>query len=207
MLIANMEPLVVLYFDGFLRVSLTEYDLSSKDPLAHLTNTHLAQNSLEDNDELTDEDRHEAMNEQMWNYERFQQHMIDIGKVKDDTWLDDYVRPTMKRSMLHLTRMHYEKFMRHPGVCELLGVDYMFDDDLNLWYLEVARSPAMAATTREKGELQTQLLQDIIEVNYCLINPDCNFEETVEASGFEFVYNGFKTGMDRYYGFLEPDCV
>ena len=55
--------------------------------------------------------------------------------------------------MLHLTRMHYEKFMRHPGVSELFGVDYMFDDDMNLWYLEVARSPAMMATSVEKGIL------------------------------------------------------
>jgi hypothetical protein len=81
--------------------------------------------------------------------------MIEVGKVSDREWLDDYVRPEMKRNMLHLVRMHYEKFMRHPNVGEMFGVDYMFDDDLNLWYLEVARSPAIQATTFEKGRIQS----------------------------------------------------
>ena len=69
--------------------------------------------------------------------------MLKEGKIEDKNWLEDFVRPEMKRSMLHLVRMHYEMFMRHPGIAELFGVDYMFDDDMHLWYLEVARSPAM----------------------------------------------------------------
>ena len=42
MLIANIDPLVILYFDGFLRVSLSEYDIASNNEAAHVTNTALA---------------------------------------------------------------------------------------------------------------------------------------------------------------------
>ena len=146
------------------------------------------------------------MTEQMWNYTRFAEHMLETGKVDDENWLDDFVRPEMKKSMLHLVRMHYEKFMRHPGVCELFGVDYMFDDDMNLWYLEVARSPAMMATSEEKGKLQTRLIQDIVKVQYCLLVGG-DLDQVIEESGFEFVYNGFKEGMEAYQGNLEEDCL
>jgi len=45
--------------------------------------------------------------------------------------------------MLHLVRMSSEYLLNHPGVFELFGVDFILDDEFNLWYLEINRSPAM----------------------------------------------------------------
>jgi hypothetical protein len=63
MLIANMDPLVILYFDGFLRVSLMEYDLDSTDEMIHLTNTALAKERLDDDENLSIFEKREHMNE------------------------------------------------------------------------------------------------------------------------------------------------
>jgi hypothetical protein len=63
MLIANIEPLVILYHDGFLRVSLTEYDPNSKDSSVHLTNTALAKEFLDEADDLDMGEKEEIMRE------------------------------------------------------------------------------------------------------------------------------------------------
>jgi len=41
-MIASIDPLVVYYHDGFLRVSLFKYDKNDINRKAHLTNTELA---------------------------------------------------------------------------------------------------------------------------------------------------------------------
>ena len=41
MMIVSVNPLIVYYHDGFLRVSLFKYDLNVPDRRAHLTNTEI----------------------------------------------------------------------------------------------------------------------------------------------------------------------
>lgn len=43
LVIASMDPLIILYHDGFLRITLTDFDESSSDLTAHLTNTVVAE--------------------------------------------------------------------------------------------------------------------------------------------------------------------
>ena len=65
MLIANMNPLVVLYHDGFLRVTLNNYNITSNDPSKHITNTAMAKEFIKKNQQLTDIDKENAFEEQM----------------------------------------------------------------------------------------------------------------------------------------------
>lgn len=44
MVIASMDPLIVLYHDGFLRISLSDFDENKGDATIHLTNTVVAEN-------------------------------------------------------------------------------------------------------------------------------------------------------------------
>lgn len=40
---------------------------------------------------------------------------------------------------------------------------------MNLWFLEMTSAPAMQATTKEKGEIQNKLQQDIFDIQYALL--------------------------------------
>jgi len=46
MLVASVDPLIVYYHDGFLRVSLSKYDKNSKQKNVHFTNTHLSKKNI-----------------------------------------------------------------------------------------------------------------------------------------------------------------
>mmetsp|Transcript_17782 Transcript_17782/g.17759 ORF Transcript_17782/g.17759 Transcript_17782/m.17759 type:complete len:131 (+) Transcript_17782:636-1028(+) len=130
MLIASVDPLVILYHDGFLRVSVAQYDQSSKESGAHITNTALVKEMLEERN-ATQAEYEEVMKDQMWTFPQFLSYMQSQGLVEGD-WINDYVRPTMRLKMLHLVRMNIERFLWHPRVFELYGVDFMFDSKLHL---------------------------------------------------------------------------
>ena len=131
--------------------------------------------------------------------------MVKEGKVQPG-WLENYVRKVMKVKMLHLTRMVYEKMLRHPGVYELYGVDFMFDENLNLWFLEVNRSPAMQATTEEKGRIQSKMTKDLLRIEFALIT-GTDLDAIIADTGYEWIFDGRKEGLDRYQGLLSSDCV
>jgi hypothetical protein len=42
LLVANLDPLIILYHDGFLRLAVDEYDQTSTSDTTHITNTELA---------------------------------------------------------------------------------------------------------------------------------------------------------------------
>lgn len=111
----------------------------------------------------------------------------------------------MKTKMLHLSRMHYPTFLRQPGVFEVFGIDFLFDRSLNLWFLEANRSPAMQATTKEKGEIQTLMAKQMIDLVLALNYGD--FDAVLEKSNYQLVIDGRKRGESRYGGLLANECL
>jgi Tubulin-tyrosine ligase family. len=81
MVIANMNPLVVLYYNGFLRVTLKNYNITDYDPSGHITNTALAKEFLK-NQNISFADKENALKEQMWTYEQLEKYLVSNGKVK-----------------------------------------------------------------------------------------------------------------------------
>lgn len=204
MLIASVDPLIILYHDGFLRVSMNKYDQTSTESSTHITNTALVKEYLK-KIKASEDEYEEAMKDQMWTFTQFLKYMQDMGLVEGD-WINDYVRPTMRTKMLHLVRMNIEKFLHHPGVYEMYGVDFMFDSNLHLWFLEVNRSPALMATTEEKGRIQSKLIQDTLDVEYALLF-NADLDKVISRTGFIKVFDGRLKGMERYQGLLTEDCV
>eukprot|EP01015_Nassula_variabilis_P011637 TRINITY_DN1942_c0_g1_i2.p1 TRINITY_DN1942_c0_g1~~TRINITY_DN1942_c0_g1_i2.p1 ORF type:complete len:552 (+),score=85.87 TRINITY_DN1942_c0_g1_i2:81-1736(+) len=99
--IASTDPLIVYYHDGFLRVSLPLYDPNSKDLAAHLTNTYLSKKFFAEQ-EQQGKSTEELRDFQMWNFTRFHNYLVDSGKVNDTNWLDNYLRPLIKLSLIHI---------------------------------------------------------------------------------------------------------
>jgi hypothetical protein len=203
MVILSMDPFIVLYHDGFLRVSLYSYDSDSSDTMAHVTNTQLAKNMLEAKN-ATAAEWEETMQSQMWTFPTFERYMVEEGLVKPG-WLEDFLRPVMKEKMLHLSRMHFPTFLPHPRVFEIFGIDFLFDSSLNLWFLEANRSPAMQATTKEKGEIQSKMIQEMTDLVLALHYGD--FDEVLETSNYELVIDGRQRGVQRYLGQLSSECL
>ena len=164
MLIASVNPLIVYYHDGFLRVSLFEYNVTSKEKGMHLTNTAQAggaKNKLL-KEGLLNETELESM--QFWNLTRFVNYLVEVGKVESIDWLDNYLRPQFQHAMQHLVRMTQHKFYPTSISYQLMGVDFMLDDDLNLWFIEANVGPELKEKPKEKETLVTTMILDMFEI-------------------------------------------
>eukprot|EP00331_Platyophrya_macrostoma_P002944 CAMPEP_0176429350 /NCGR_PEP_ID=MMETSP0127-20121128/13665_1 /TAXON_ID=938130 /ORGANISM="Platyophrya macrostoma, Strain WH" /LENGTH=432 /DNA_ID=CAMNT_0017811151 /DNA_START=262 /DNA_END=1560 /DNA_ORIENTATION=- len=167
MLVASVDPLIVYYHDGFLRVSLETYDKYSNDRNVHLTNTHLTKQKIK---ELNNETlAAELTDYQMWTLNQLQDYLLQAGKITDPNWLDNYLRPTFKKAYIHLVRMSRHNYFNHSSVYEMFGLDFMLDDKLGLWLIEVNGSPQLVGTSPMKERLMIETLSDMFEIQYAYL--------------------------------------
>lgn len=68
-----------------------------------------------------------------------------------------------------MMRFFSYKMLKHPGVFELFGVDYLFDTNLNLWVLEINRSPAIQGTSDDKRNLLLKMMHGIFDIEFALM--------------------------------------
>lgn len=88
------------------------------------------------------------------------------GKISDQNWLENYLRPAFKNAMLHLIRMSKHAFWKHSSVYELFGVDFLLDENLKLWLLDANGSPQLIGTNSAKENLMIEMLNDLLEIQY-----------------------------------------
>eukprot|EP01016_Furgasonia_blochmanni_P052304 TRINITY_DN8324_c0_g1_i1.p1 TRINITY_DN8324_c0_g1~~TRINITY_DN8324_c0_g1_i1.p1 ORF type:complete len:644 (+),score=179.94 TRINITY_DN8324_c0_g1_i1:2-1933(+) len=168
MLVASTDPFVVYYHDGFLRVSLQEYKTDSGDKAVHLTNTEFSKEIFKEA-EARGENSTELRNKQMWTLDKLQEYLLKEKLIKNDKWLDEYLRPAFKRSFAHLVRMARDGFYKDPRIYQLWGIDFMLDVDLNLWLIECNAIPAMTGTSEEKEKLMINMLKSLFEIEFAYL--------------------------------------
>lgn len=203
MFVASMDPLIVMYHDGFVRLSMSEFDPDSKDKSVHLTNLKVVQSSMK-NQNLTQEQQDLLLQDQSWSYSQFENFMVQEGLAQRGFVAS--LRNKMQTLMLHITRMNLKYFLRHPGVFELMGLDFIMDKNFNLWFLEANLSPQISGTSQQKRNLNTQLTKHMIDLEYALLY-GADFDSLAKDTNFEFVYDERKKGLSKYHGLLTEDCL
>ena len=58
---------------------------------------------------------------------------------------------------------------KHTSVYEMFGLDFMLDENFNLWLIECNTSPQMIGTTTAKEQLMITLLTDLFEIQYAYL--------------------------------------
>jgi len=171
MLIASVNPFIVYYHDGMLRVSLTKYNPSGND--TNNTRWSLMPNSQENDDIIQyakvkgsykGKSFEEVKEDYIWNFTRLQDYLLEKGYTNDPEWLDNYLRPQFKKAMIHLIRMSQHGFVKISSVFELYGVDFILDDDLNLWFIEANCRSAVEGTTPFSRQFFIQMYKDQYEI-------------------------------------------
>jgi len=163
---------MLYYHDGFLRVSLHEYDVTSNEKGVLLTNTALSDKIF---DIARKEGNYKGLNEtelrsfQMWTFKRLQDYLLEQKMIKDENWVDNYLRPEFKKAMIHLVRMTEGPFLRRSQTYELFGCDFMLDENLNLWFIECNSGPVLSGATEEKGKFVSKMLTDQYEIVFGML--------------------------------------
>ena len=172
MLIASTNPTIAYYHDGYLRVSLHEYDANSTELGAHLTNTALSKSIFKEakkNGTYNGLSLDQIKRKSYWLYPELHGYLMEQGLVTDNNWVDNYLKPELKRGMIHLVRMAQKNFMKKSSVSEIYGVDFMMDENLNLWYIEANAQPLLQGWNSERAEFFNNMLSDSFDVVFGLL--------------------------------------
>jgi len=171
LLIASTNPLIAFYHDGYFRVSFTEYDAYSQEKSSLVTNSAISP-------ELAEAKRTGSYNgktyaqlkeDQSWLFDRFQKYIFEEGLVTDPNWVDNVLRPECKKAMIHLLRMSQHSFLKRSSVFELYGVDFMLDDQLNLWFIEANALPGLSEKSYDLTKFEGKMLRDEFDIIFRLL--------------------------------------
>jgi tubulin monoglycylase TTLL3/8 len=135
-LITNSDPLTVwVYKKSYLRFSLENYsDDNLSNPFIHLTNNSISKTSKKfDTSEIKG---------CMWSIEQFQDYLIT--EKKSNLWASHIfpgIKKIVKYSLLAIGNLGRKNSF------EILGYDFMIDNNMKPWLLEINSSPAMDYST------------------------------------------------------------
>jgi len=167
MMIASTNPLILYYRDGFLRVSLRDYTPNTDERGAILTNIALSKPIFElakENGTFNGYTEDDLMNQAFWTMPKLEKFLLDTGVITDPQWLDNYLRPEFKKAYIHLLRMSSSPFAKRSSLYEVYGLDFMLDEDLNLWFIEANAEPLLDGWNDDSKVFFNSILYDSFDI-------------------------------------------
>jgi len=141
MLIASSNPMIVFYHDGLTKISDKKYQ---KNEIGNINATR---------------------DSNIWTLEELENHLVESGKISGDAkWLENYLRPELKRAMIHLIRFTQFSLQQVSSLYELFEVEFMMDENLNVWFIEADGFPEFQTTNRKESRFLENMLTDHFEI-------------------------------------------
>ena len=115
MMVVSVDPLIIYFHDGFLRVSLFKYDKKNINRKAHLTNTELSKEIFKKLE--AEGGTHMGMDVpqlrefQMRTMDTFQKYLLDNGVVQDPNWVENKLKRDFKIAYIHLVSFEISNFL------------------------------------------------------------------------------------------------
>lgn len=150
------QATVYWYGLGYMRTSSYEYSLDAKDNLmVHLTNEAV---------QVTNQDtfgKHEPGNKMYYAEIEEYFNTLEVFRKQGKSFRADII-PEMKKKTLLTFEASLAKIVSESNEIgwELLGYDFMLDDNLNVWLIEINQNPCMSGLTPQQEGFISKLLED-----------------------------------------------
>ena len=156
-LLTSTAPLTVwVYDEPYLRFCAEDYALSDVgNPFRHLSNNSVGKHS--------DAFSRDALGEgNMWRVETFKKYLLSMGRPESD-W-DTVIAPQIRSAVVDSLRCAEDTLAPRKNTCELFGYDFVVDERMKVWLLEVNSSPSMEHSTPVTEELCPRAFDDVFKV-------------------------------------------
>eukprot|EP01038_Epipyxis_sp_PR26KG_P012342 gene12342-16553_t len=204
-LVTDWNPLTIYFYDEFYaRFSVDEYSNSINDldnQYIHLVNNSIGKNSENFTKKIIAEND-EEIDGYMWSFDSFRRYVSFIhskrkegaaGKEEEDLVLTK-IQPRMKDIAKWSLMCASEMIEHRKNSWELYGFDYMVDDNLNTWLIEINSSPACdystPVTSRYVQKALVELLSVVIDVREWEAVPKKQRGVRPSTDGWENIYVG-----------------
>ncbi|KAJ8566360.1 hypothetical protein ON010_g6767 [Phytophthora cinnamomi] len=163
-LVTGWDPLTVWFNeDCYLRFSSEEYSMDDlSDQYVHLTNNSIQKYSDKFNDVYATDDGEMQVEGNMWHSDDFKKFLA-AKMDRPDVW-ESRMHPRMKEIVVQSLQCVQDMVQHRNNSCELYGYDFMVDENLTPWLIEVNSSPACDYSTPIAQRYVESGLSGIIKV-------------------------------------------
>ncbi|NXY49677.1 TTL10 polyglycylase, partial [Ceuthmochares aereus] len=147
LLIACTAPYVLFFAQGYVRLTCVNYDVASDDLTVHLTNQSMQRkNSL----------YNQLKDETVWTMEHFNSYVNEkFGKSNrlPKDWVFTVFTKKMQQIMLQCFLAAKHKLACKLGYFDLIGCDFLIDENFKVWLLEMNSNPALHTNCKALREV------------------------------------------------------
>lgn len=187
MLIASSQPYLVYYHHGYVRLSCVPYSNDTLDIHAHLTNQyvqkkHPSYSQMKEDTVLSFEQLNDYINT----------HVQKEKKPQTD-WVYNVFTPTMKEIMLLCFHASKNKIQQTQGMFELLGFDFMVDENMKVWLIEVNINPALHTNCKVLKEVIPGVVNETLDIVLEVFQKKksrAKVDVLQSVKNFQVIYNG-----------------
>ncbi|KAM3833837.1 uncharacterized protein ttll10 [Diretmus argenteus] len=164
LLIACTAPYMVFFRHGYVRLTCDLYDPGTNNLSAHLTNQYLQKkNPLYG---LLKEDT-------VWSMERFNAYVNEMCRVAKGLPRDWVMGVFAKRMQQIMTQCFFavkSKLERRLGLFDLIGCDFMIDEEFKVWLLEMNCNPALHTNCEVLKEVVPSAVVETLDLTLEIFN-------------------------------------
>nr|XP_021137521.1 inactive polyglycylase TTLL10 isoform X2 [Columba livia] len=157
LLIACTAPYVLFFAQGYVRLTCVNYDAASDDLTVHLTNQYMQKkNSLYS----------QLKDETVWRMEHFNSYVNEKfgknGGLPKDWVFTVFTR--MQQIMLQCFLAAKHKLDRKLGYFDLIGCDFLIDENFKVWLLEMNANPALHTGCRALSDTIPAVVHESLDL-------------------------------------------
>ncbi|OWF40312.1 Protein polyglycylase TTLL10 [Mizuhopecten yessoensis] len=159
MLIGSTVPFLVLYHKGYVRLCCTKYDTNDTSLMTHLTNQFV---------QKKDPNYKENKEDSAWSMDKFNDYVNEKIKPQanlEQDWVYNTLTKQMQKIMIHCFNSVKHKLTTRLGYFDLFGLDFMVDQDMKVWLIEVNVNPALHCNCSALKEVIPLVVEETLHIS------------------------------------------
>ena len=168
MLVASTNPTMVYFYrHAVVWASTSKYGENTADKAGFITNAAFNQTVIDtvlSNGTFNGMNFKELKDFATQTLEEVEARLLKSGQITDSNWLNNYLRPELRKALAHVIRMGQAPFLRTSSIYEIMGVDFMLDDQMNLWFIEANIYPSFIEYSKKESQVLNGMLRDHFEI-------------------------------------------
>ncbi|KAM9342382.1 protein polyglycylase TTLL10 [Pholidichthys leucotaenia] len=190
LLIACTTPYMVFFRHGYVRLTCDPYDPRSNNLSAHLTNQHIQKKNPQ---------YEELKEDTVWSMETFNDyvnHRFRLSKSLPQDWVLSVFARRMQRIMTHCFLAVKLKLDCRLGFFDLIGCDFLVDDNFKVWLLEMNCNPALHTNCEVLKEVVPSVVKETLDLTLEIFNKCCHRQRILPLTSqrdFVLLYSGAST--------------
>ncbi|XP_019627906.1 PREDICTED: protein polyglycylase TTLL10-like [Branchiostoma belcheri] len=187
MLIACTNPFVVMYHPGYARLCTQDYSADDLNITAHLTNQWI---------QKKDPNYEEVKDETVWSMDHLNDYINDTcadDKGLPQDWVFNGLTRRMKDIMLHCFHSVRHKIQGRLGYFDLYGFDFLLDEDMKVYLLEINVNPALHTNCEVLQDVIPALVEETVHVTLDTFEKSRKNQSILPLTSmknFQMIYNG-----------------